>query len=73
MKIKIRVNPGSSQNKVTKMADGTLKVNVKTVPEKGEANEKVRKILSQYYGVKEEIIKIISGKSSRFKWVEIKY
>ncbi|MFB6181310.1 MAG: DUF167 domain-containing protein [Candidatus Magasanikbacteria bacterium] len=71
-KLKVKVNPNSSQVAVNNMADGTLKVNLTAQPKDGKANEQLLKILAEKFGVDTSGIKIKRGKTSRRKTVLIK-
>ena len=71
MRIYIKVIPKSSQRKVEKMDDGTYKVWVTVVPEKGKANQEVVKLLAKYFQVSKSQITILSGKTAKVKLVEI--
>ena len=52
MDISVKVIPKSSKNEIAgHMADGTLRVKVAAVPEKGKANAALRKFLAEHYGV----------------------
>jgi uncharacterized protein len=46
------------------MPDGTLKVKVAAVPEKGKANEELRRLLAVYFGVPNALVELISGETS---------
>ncbi len=71
MRIYIKVIPKSSQRKVEKMDDGTYKVWVTVVPEKGRANQEVIKLLAKYFQVAKSQVEILSGKTAKVKLVEI--
>lgn len=69
--IKVRVIPNSKYDKVTE-GNGMLKVYVKAPPIDGKANKQLVKILADYYKVKKNEVRIISGLKSRKKYIEIK-
>ncbi len=71
MRIYIKVIPKSSQNKIEKMEDGSYKVWVTVVPEKGKANQAVAKLLSKYFKVAKSQIEIVGGKTAREKIVDV--
>lgn len=54
------------------MADGTLKVRVKAVPEDGKANEELCGFLARHYGVARGAVEIVSGATSQRKRVRIR-
>ena len=71
-KIKIKVLPRSSQNKIIgKMTDGTLKVKLTAPPIDGEANKKLIELFSKEWKISKSKIKIIKGLKSKNKVVEI--
>lgn len=70
MEIKIKVIAESSTNKV-KQEKGNLTVYVKAKKRNLEANRAVLAILAKHFGVAENKIKIIRGKTSKNKIVEI--
>ena len=53
------------------MADGTLKVRVAALPEKGKANDAVCVFLAAHYGVAREAVTVISGHAAALKLVRI--
>lgn len=72
MEIDIKVVPRSSRSEVAgAMADGTLKVKVAAVPEKGKANAEVCAVLAAHFGVTERDVDVIAGLTSTRKRVRI--
>jgi uncharacterized protein YggU (UPF0235/DUF167 family) len=56
----------------THSAEGTIwKVYVHEAPTDGKANEAVRKLIAKHLKVAQSAVQIVSGKSSKLKWVEI--
>lgn len=70
--IKVKVNPSSSKIQVSKMVDGTVKVNLTASPEDGEANKQLLEVLSDKYKIDLSRIKIKRGRTSQRKIVVIK-
>ncbi len=70
MKIAVKVIPNSKQEKILQEQD-TLKVYLKSKPLKGEANKDLVRLLSKYFNKKKAEIKILLGKKSRKKIIEI--
>lgn len=66
-KIKIRVHPNSSQEKVKETSEG-LEIWLKEKPLDGKANDSLVKILKKHF--KKEV-KIVSGFSSRNKIIKM--
>jgi len=70
MILSIRVIPKASRNLVVK-GDGNLKVYLSKPAQDGLANRQLIDLLSEYLHIKKYQIKIIKGKSSRDKLVEV--
>jgi hypothetical protein len=68
--VEIKVYPRSSKEKIIE-SDEILKVYVKKAPDKGKANKDVIKLISKRYKVKKSDIRIIRGKTSRNKLLEV--
>ncbi len=72
MEIAVKVVPRSSRSEVVgTLDDGSLKVKVAAVPEKGKANEELRAVLAKHFGVPARDIEIVSGAGSTRKRVRI--
>ena len=72
MNLRVKVIPRSSKNEVVGcMADGTLKVKIAAVPEKGKANAALCKFLAGHFGVPAREVEILSGETSHLKRVRI--
>lgn len=70
MKIKVRVKPGSKQEKIEKREDFYF-VWVKERAEKGKANKEVIKLISSYFDVPKNSVIIKTGERNRDKIIEI--
>ena len=71
MKITIRAKPNSYEEKVEKISDTEFIVSVKEPPVKGLANKAIVHALAVYLNIAQARIRIISGRTSRQKVVEI--
>ena len=72
MDLRVKVIPKSSKNEVAGyMADGTLKVKIAAVPEKGRANAALCRFLAEHFGVPERDVQVLSGQISQRKRVRI--
>jgi len=69
MKIKIKLHPGSSQEKIIRISKEEYEVWLKERPLNGKANKSLEKFLKNYLGLK---VKLISGFNSRLKFFELK-
>ncbi|MCT8159133.1 DUF167 domain-containing protein [Pseudoruegeria sp. SHC-113] len=64
--IAVKVTPKAARNGM-RLEDGVLKVSVTAVPEKGKANEAVRKLLAKEMGIAKSRLALIRGDTSREK------
>lgn len=70
--VTIRVQTKSGKHEVAEtMADGTIKIKLKSPAQDGKANEELIQLLSKYFKVKKQKITILRGKTSRNKLIEI--
>ena len=51
--------------------EGYLIVEVKAPPKEGKANEELREVLAEHFGVPKSAVKIVSGHRARVKVVEV--
>lgn len=72
MDLDVKVIPRASRSEVAgAMADGSLKVKVMAVPEKGKANAEVCEVLARHFGVPVTQVEIVAGATSTRKRVRI--
>jgi uncharacterized protein len=71
MRIYVKAVPRAGKNEVTKIGDAEYKVKVTDPPEKGKANERVIELLAYHLKVPKNSVKIIAGRSTRTKLVDI--
>lgn len=70
--LKIRVIPKSQRSEwAGQMGDGTWKLKLAAVPEKGKANEALVRFLAGELGVARGAVEIVAGASSQNKLVRI--
>ena len=67
----VKVVPGSSRTAVCGLLDDMLKIKVSVAPEKGKANEHLRRFLAKQLSVKKNAISIISGHNRPIKHVQV--
>ena len=73
MELNIKVIPRAVKTEMAgEMADGTLKVRLKAVPEDGKANEELCHFLARHYGVARHDVEIITGAASQRKRVRVR-
>jgi uncharacterized protein (TIGR00251 family) len=69
-RIKVKIVPSAKVERIENF-DGGLKVWIRTKPIEGLANEKLVEILAEYFDVSKSAVKIVLGKTSKDKVVEI--
>jgi len=72
MILKVKVIPKSAKTEIAgTMADGTVKIRVAAVPEKGKANAELLSFLAKHYGVGRSAVSIMTGETSPVKQIRI--
>jgi uncharacterized protein (TIGR00251 family) len=71
MRIYIKVTPNASSRVFQEIAPGQFKARVCAPPERGRANEELVKVLSKHFKIGKGQIKIVVGKTSKEKIVDI--
>ncbi len=71
MKLSVRVHPRSGRNAVDVAEDGAVRVRVTAAPDRGRANEAVVRLLAERLGLPKSSVRIVSGRASRVKTVQI--
>ena len=71
IKLPIKVVPASSRNGIVGWLGETLKIRVTAPAERGKANLAVTAIIAEALGVSKECIRVVTGKTSARKTVEI--
>ena len=72
MTLRVKVIPRSPRTEFAgQMADGTLKVRLAAVPEKGQANHALCIFLAAHYAVPRHRVAVISGQTAALKLVRI--
>jgi uncharacterized protein len=70
--LSIKVTPKSSRNEVTGfLDDGTMKLKIAAVPEKGKANAEICDFLADQFGVSRRSVQIVRGETSPLKHIVI--
>ena len=65
--VRVRVQPGASQNSIDGIRDGALKVRIAAPPVEGAANKALVEYLAKALKIKKSSIEITSGVNSRDK------
>jgi uncharacterized protein len=72
MELALKVIPRAARTEFAgQLADGTLKLRVKAVPENGRANEELCAFLARHYNVARTAVSIVAGATSTRKRVRI--
>jgi uncharacterized protein len=72
MDIRVKVIPKSSKTELAgHLPDGTWKIKVAAVPEKGKANRALVEFLAGHLGVAKSRIRITSGETSQLKRIHV--
>lgn len=71
MRIGVKVQPKASRQQVVKGPGEKLKVCLKASPVDGKANSELVCILAKYFNVSKSCVRIITGKQSRNKVIEV--
>ena len=73
MDLRIKVIPRSPRSEIAGvMADGTLKVRIKAVPENGKANRELCAFLGKHFGVAAANVELLAGAASTRKLVRVR-
>lgn len=68
----VRVRPGARADRLLgRLADGTLKLEVREPPEGGRANEAVVELIAALLGIRSGQVAVVRGRTSRGKLVEV--
>lgn len=65
--LRVRAKPGARADRVAGVRGDSLLVEVRAAPERGRANEAVRKVLAAALGLKASAVELTAGAGSRSK------
>lgn len=71
MKYVVHVSPGRGRDEVTETSPGFLEVTCRAKPSGGQATEATLQLIARYFRVARSDVRLILGKTSREKLVEI--
>ena len=71
IKVKVKIVPGSSKNKIVGVYNNALKITITAPPVEGKANKKCISYLAKYFDVAKSKIEIISGQTGKNKLIKI--
>lgn len=70
--LRVKVIPRSAGNAIVGLlADGTLKVRVAAEPEKGRANNELKKFLADEFDTQKENVTILAGSGDALKMIRL--
>jgi uncharacterized protein (TIGR00251 family) len=69
--IEVQVQPRSYRDEIIGFQNGRFKIKVTAPPEDGKANEKVREVIAEQFGVSKSRVEIVKGQKSRLKIIKI--
>ncbi|RAL55478.1 hypothetical protein BLD25_04475 [Candidatus Gracilibacteria bacterium GN02-872] len=70
--LKVKVITNAQKTEITgELEDGTIKLKVRAIPEKGKANSEIIEYFSKILNLNKSKIEIISGKTSKIKLLKI--
>ncbi|WP_372800452.1 DUF167 domain-containing protein [Paracoccus seriniphilus] len=64
--IAVRATPQAGRNEI-RVEDGQIRIYVTVTPEKGKANERIRKLLAKALGIAKSRLVLMRGETSRDK------
>jgi len=68
---RVRVKPGVRKESFTESAPGVFDISVREKPEENAANDRVRQLVAQHFGVPLKSVRIFSGYHSKRKSLRI--
>jgi len=71
VRVNVKVVPNSKKAKVEQTEGGVLRVNVDAPAKEGKANKRLVEILAKYFSKPKSSIRIVKGRTSKNKVVEI--
>jgi hypothetical protein len=69
--LKLKVKPGSREESLIELADGTWLARVKAPPVDGKANAALIALIAAHFGLRKARVSIKSGASGRMKLVQL--
>jgi uncharacterized protein (TIGR00251 family) len=70
-KIWVNVKPHAKKETMTQISDTEWQVSVQALPEKGDANKAIIKLLARHFSVPQSAIKILRGSFARKKLIQL--
>ena len=70
-RILVKVKPSAKREEVTELSPGNFAVAVREPAREGKANHAVLKAIAEYFGIAASRARLVSGRTSRNKILEI--
>lgn len=71
LRITATIIPRAGKNSVEKIGENAYRVRVTAIPEKGQANQKLIRLLAKHLSVAPSLMTIVAGSRGRKKIIEI--
>jgi hypothetical protein len=71
MRLQVKVTPNAKHTQILGVKNDILQIHITTSPDKGKANAVVIELLAEHYGENKKNIQIVSGHTTRLKWIEV--
>lgn len=71
MILEVKITPNASKNEILRWEENRLVIKIHGIPEKGTVNENLINFLAKVLGIAKSQIKIVAGRSSRLKKLNI--
>jgi uncharacterized protein len=71
VRIKVVVSPRACGDEVLGWTDGALKIRVAAAGRKGRADAAVETLLAEVLGLPRDRVRVVAGRGTRRKWIEI--
>lgn len=72
MLIKVKSHPSSRKEEIVKKEKDSFEIKIKEKPERGEANKRIKELLSEYFNIPLRKISLIKGAKQKSKIFDIK-
>ncbi|MBP9836576.1 MAG: DUF167 domain-containing protein [Candidatus Pacebacteria bacterium] len=72
MYIKVRVVPKAKREQIKRINDQTFELTVKEPAERNLANNRIKEMISEFYGVEPKAVRLVSGHHSGSKILDVK-
>ena len=71
MRLRVRVTPHSSREKIVESGSGAWRIFVRETPEDGKANERLCELIAKRFHVAKSHVRILKGYRHRDKLIEV--